>query len=135
MIVDNVLTDIDAVVENLEDFQSSVFTESEKKQGINKQKFLIQRYNIGTEKLGEQVLKNGKSVFKREQLTESDKICIKSLVMLPQQVIQFSKIDLHKTNLLEKANLHLHYISISQLMRSNKEIVPHVINDLSKEFS
>ena len=135
LIVDNVLTDIDAVVENLEDFQSSVFTESEKKQGINKQKFLIQRYNIGTEKLGEQVLKNGKSIFKREQLTESDKICIKSLVMLPQQVIQFSKIDLHKTNLLEKANLHLHYISISQLMRSNKEIVPHVINDLSKEFS
>ena len=129
------LTNIDTIVENLEDFHSSVFKQSGKNKGISKEKFLIQRYNLGSNRLEEEVLKNGKSIFKIAPLTDNDTMCVKSIIMLPQQVIQFSKIDLYNTNLLEKANLHKNYFSISKLLANNKEIVPHVIDDLSKEFS
>uniref|UniRef100_A0A6C0ISH3 Uncharacterized protein n=1 Tax=viral metagenome TaxID=1070528 RepID=A0A6C0ISH3_9ZZZZ len=131
-----VLGNIDTIVENLEDFQSSVFKQSDMKNvyTVSREKFLIQRYNLGLERLGETIMKNGKSVFKKESLTHNDTISISSILMLPAPVIEYSKMYLPATNLLKKANYHFHLFSLTTLLKNNKDIIPHVIDDLSEEF-
>jgi len=133
----SVLTDIDAIVENLEDFHSSVFKQSKIKGNymVSKEKFLIQRYNLGLEKSGETILKNGKSIFKKESLTDNDEISIHSLLMLPEPAMRYSELYFPSTSILKKSNLHFEFFSLSKILKNNKEIVPHVIDDLSKEFS
>lgn len=132
-----VQTDLDAIVENLEDFHSSVYKQSKLKgvYTVSKEKFLLQRYNLGLEKNGETVLKNGKSIFKKELLTNNDEICVNSIMMLPETAIRYSELYFPSTSLLKKANLHFEFFSLSKLLKNNKEIIPHVIDDLSKEFS
>ena len=133
----NVLTDIDAIVENLEDFHSSVFKQSTIKGSyiVSKEKFLIQRYNLGLEKSGETILKNGKSIFRKEPLTDNDNMCISSLLMLPEPAMRYSELYFPSTSILKKSNLHFEFFSLSKILKNNKEIIPHVIDDLSKEFS
>ncbi len=131
----NVMTNIDTIVENLEDFYSSVCRIDKGNTKISKEKFLIQRYNLGLEQSGETILKNGKSIFKKVPLTKNDNINISSILMLPETVIDYSKIHYPATSILKKTNYHMHFFSLSKLLKSNKEIIPHVIDDLTKEFS
>ena len=131
----NVMTNIDTIVENLEDFYSSVCRIDKGNTKISKEKFLIQRYNLGLEQNGETILKNGKSIFKRVPLTKNDNINISSILMLPESIIDYSKLYYPTTSILKKTNYHMHLFSLSKLLKSNKEIIPHVIDDLSKEFS
>jgi hypothetical protein len=126
----NVLENIDSIVDNLEDFYSSIYTKS----GVVKRKFVIQRYNLGLSKLDEVVLNTGKPIYVRVQITPNDKMDIKSLLMMPEPVIRYSAINLPSTNILEKATLHQNPLMLFKLLRKNTDITQHVIDDLSKEF-
>ena len=126
----NVLENIDSIVDNLEDFYSSIYTKS----GIVKRKFVIQRYNLGLSKLDEVVLNTGKPIYVRVQMTPNDKMDIKSLLMMPEPIIRYSAINLPTTNILEKATLHQNPLMLFKLLRKNTDITQHVIDDLSKEF-
>ena len=53
--------------------------------------------------------------------------------MMPSQVVQFSKIDLPGTNILERSILHTNYVLLYKLLKKNKDIIPNIISDLSKE--
>ena len=55
----------DAVVNNLNDFYSTVYTNS----GLKKQRFVIQRYNLGS-KIKETILANGKNIYSSTKYTE-----------------------------------------------------------------
>ena len=125
-----VMANIEAIVDNLEDFYSSVYTSS----GIKKKQYVVQKYNLGLSYLEEQVMKTGKSVYIRSPLTNNDNISVKSILMMPYPVVNFSKIELPNTNILQKATLHQNYFLLFRLMRKNIDIIPHVIGDLSKEF-
>ena len=54
--------------------------------------------------------------------------------MLPETVIDYSKMYNPATSIL-KDKLPYAFFSLSKLLKSNKEIIPHVIDDLDKEFS
>lgn len=127
-----VLTNIDVIVDNLGEFKSSVFGNANIP--ISTKQFLIQRYNLGLSNLEKVDLKSGKTIYLRKPMTQNDNMTIKSILMMPDPVIQFSKIDLPTTNILHKSTLHEKYISIFRLLNKNSEIIPHVINDLSKEL-
>ena len=127
-----VLTNIDAVVDNLGEFKSTVF--GNEKSPLSTKQFLIQRYNLGLSNIEKVDLKAGKTIYLRKPMTENDSITIKSILMFPDPVVQFSKIDLPTTNILHKSTLHEKYVSIFRLLNKNSEIIPHVINDLSKEL-
>lgn len=130
LITSKILTDLDTIVDNLEDFDSHVCSKSE----IVKRKFVVQRYNLGQTKLEEQLLKSGKVVYTRKQMTPNDTISIKSLLMLPFPIYRFSKIELPMTTLMEKSTLHHNYFMLSKLLKKNVEIIPHVIHDLQNEL-
>ena len=125
-----VLNNIDAVVDNLNEYYSSVYNES----GFKKRKFLIQRYNLGSHGLNAQIQKSGKKVFVREPITQNDEMCVKSFLFLPTPVIKFSEINLPTTSMLTRSNLHDNYLLLFRLLRTNTEISTQVIDDFSKEL-
>ena len=120
----------DAVVDNLSEFYSSVYTNS----GLKKQRFVIQRYNLGSKKIQETILANGKKVYKQVQSTENDPISIKSYLMLPSSAIKFSEVDLPTTSILDRVNLHQNYLLLYRLLKKNTDIQSQLIEDFSKEL-
>ena len=130
LITQNVNTNLDTIIDNFGDFDSSVMKENE----LHRQQFVIQRYNLSSKRMKEEVLNNGKKIYKKVNLTNNDNMCIKSYLMLPEPFIQHSKIHLPNTNLIERVNLHHNKLILSYVFKQNIDIIPHVIDDLSKEF-
>lgn len=130
-------TDMDVIVDNLEDFYSSVATRAakgEKNNRVDKTKYLIQRYNLGTKHLEKNILKSGKTVYLSKELVPNDEITVKSLLVLPEPVVRFSAIDMPATNIIDRASIHHQFFMLSKILRKNTEIIPNVIDDLSREF-
>jgi len=125
-----ILADIDAIVDNLDDFNSTVYTRS----GASKRQYVMQRYNLGLSKLSDQLLKGGKTVYTRTNMTPNETICLKSLMVLPAPVIKFSAINLPTTNLLNRVSLHQQYFTLFRVLRKNTEIIPHILDDLDNEL-
>ena len=121
---------LEAVVDNLQEFYSTVFTDS----GLKRKRFVIQRYNLGSKKLQESILANGKKVYKQVDSTAKDPISIKSYLMLPTPVIKFSELHMPSSTLLTKSSLHGHYLLLHRLLRSNTDITSQVIEDFSVEL-
>ena len=128
----DVLCDIDAIVSNFGEFNSTVFGD-DKLPLVTKQ-FVIQRYNLGLSTVKKVDLKAGKSIYVRSPMTQNDNMTINSILTMPGSSIQSSKMYLPTTNILQKSSLHENCISNFRLLRKNPEIIPHVINDLSKEL-
>ena len=125
-----VLENIDSIVDNLEDFYSSVVKGDE----IKRRKFVIQRYNLSLTHLKEEITKTGKKTYEPQTMSPNDSLCIRSFLMMPEQIVRFSNIDFPTTTILEKASLHQNYFLLFRLLKQNVDIIPHVIDDLSKEF-
>jgi len=126
----SVKTNLDAVVENLDNFYSAVtYNDSEKRK-----KYLIQRYNMGETTLDKINMKSGKTVYLRKNITSDDEMTIKSFLIMPEPVIRYSLIDLPGTNILKRANLHHENMSLFRILREQMVTNPHIIDDLSKEI-
>lgn len=121
---------LEAVVDNLQEFYSTVFTDS----GLKRKRFVIQRYNLGSKKLQESILANGKKVYKQVDSTAKDPISIKSYLMLPSSAIHFSEIHLPTTSILSRSSLHENYLLLHRLLKKNTDIQTQVIEDFSKEL-
>jgi len=127
----SVLKSIDAIVDNLGKFKSSVF---DKDNEVEARNFVIQRYNLGLSNISKETLKSGKTLYIRNAMTPNDEMAIKSLLFLPEPVVKFSTIHLPSTSMMDRVNLHQNYLLLFKLLHKNAEIVPHVISDLSKEL-
>lgn len=126
-----VMENLDAVIDNLGEFKSSVYNKDSNDPKITK--FVIERYGLGLTKINKTMTQSGKAVYTRENMTANDKMCVKSFLMMPSQVVQFSRIDLPSTNILERSLLHTNYVLLYKLLKKNKDIIPNIISDLSKE--
>ena len=126
-----VLTSIDAIVDNLGKFKSSVF---DKDNEVESREFVIQRYNLGLSNITKDTLKSGKTLYIRNEMTPNDTMTVKSLLFLPEPVVKFSTISLPSTNILDRATLHQNYLMLFKLLHKNTDIIPHVISDLSKQL-
>lgn len=126
--IKDVHENIDAVVDNLNDFYSSV----QKNSLLTKNRFVIQKYNLGETKLKETIMKSGKKVYTVSDITRNDEICIKSFLTLPESVIKFSHIDLPSSTILNKTQLHQNYLLLFKLLNNKTNISSFVINDFSK---
>jgi hypothetical protein len=124
-------TNIDSIVSNLEDFYSTVFS----KDGLAKRQYIIQRYNLGFSGLEDQTMKTGKTVFLHKQITPSDSMTMRSLLMMPEPVIRFSAIDLPGTNILDRATLSHQQFMLYRFLNRHLEIQPHKVNDLTREMN
>ena len=137
-----VMTTFDAIINNLDDFYSSAvkgdmnssYTSINNKAELAKQRFVIQRYNLGVSMLEQKVTKTGKKIYKRDNITNNDSMCMKSVLMLPQSVVKFSSIDLPGTNILNRSSLSQDYLLLFRLLKKNTNIEQYIVNSFDKEI-
>ena len=131
-------TDIEAIVNNLDDFYSTVSENSieTKKYApqISKFKYLVQRYNLGMSKVKSIEYKNNQKTFIRTQLTPNDKITIKSLIFMPESVMKYSHVNLPGTNILQSSLLSQHSYDLFRIFNKKREITQKTINNLDNEI-
>ena len=132
----SVLENMDVIVKNFEDFYSTVNAATTKKGGndtMERRRFVIQRYQLGATKKNKVLLRSGKSVYIRENMTPNDKMTVDSVVMLPEPAVRFSHIHLPGTNLFNKTNLHQHYMPLFRLLREKTDVGAYILDNLDKE--
>jgi len=140
-----VKNNIESIIDNLGNFYSNVAKinvtmpsrKNKKKmtnEMIQKQRFVIQTYNLGLSKMAEKTLKTGKKVYIRSEMTPNDTISLKSLIMLPAPVMRFSRIELPMTNIMERANLHNDYFMLFRLLDNKTDIVSNTIDNFTNEL-
>lgn len=146
LINDHIKTNLEAIVDNLEDDYSSVFHAM----NIVRRKYVIQTYNLGLSKLetvfkGEENVSSntmwrrcsegGKRGTRRTQLTPSDKMAMKSLIVLPKNVTYYSKLYLPSTNILDRVNLHHTDFTLFRFLHNKMDIMRHVVENTEQEIN
>ncbi len=128
----NVESDINAIIDNLDDFYSTIVSGSDSE--LKNRRFVMQKYNLGLDKLYATNLKGQRMIAHRVKLTENDPISINSIVTLPEPTVRFSQINLPGSNLLVKANLNLHFLNYWQLLKQKTNITRVEIDGLDNEI-
>jgi hypothetical protein len=128
-----VLASIDAIIDNLGEFYSTTF--NGEAGGISRRKFVIQKYGLGLTRMASKEMKSGKNIYTRTNMTPNDEIAIRSLLMLPEPMIRYSKLFLSGTPIMSRVNLHQTPFYLSRLVSKGAEIATHKIEDLGKEVA
>ena len=124
---------LEAIVDNLDEFYSSVMKITGKAEDLVRKRYVIQKYDLGLNKRSLQ-MRGDREIVENEVLTRSDKMYVKGLVVLPAPVMNYSRVHLPTTTILEKANLHMFPLFLFRILKKNKDIAPFIIEDLEKEL-
>ena len=125
-----IYTDLNTIVDNLENMYSSVFANSM----VRDRRFVIQKYNLGTTNLDTIDSTGAKFVTIRNNITDNETLSLRSFITLPEPTIRFSKINLPGTNILEKANLNEHFLNYWQMLKKNTNMTTVFIDDFDSEL-
>ena len=125
-----VFTDINTIVDNLEEMYSSIFNSN----SIRSRRFVIQKYNTALTKLDSVDSTNSKLITVRTNISPNDTMAIKSILTLPEQIMRFSKINLPGTSILDKANLNLVFLNYWQLLKKKTNVNNIFIDSFEKEL-
>jgi len=125
--------DIETIVDNLDDFLSTVYT-SNKKEGYLKRKFVIQRYNLGLTKLSPITRGNFKSVYIRDELTPNDSMTVKSLLVLPKPALQYSSIELPGVSILQKCAYSSNPLYLFRLLQKNTDVEKKSVQKFNHDY-
>jgi hypothetical protein len=125
-----VSSDINTVIDNLEDLYSSVFSNNM----IRNRRFVISKYNIGETKLDITDSTSAKMTTIRVKITDNDLMSIKSIMTLPEPTIRFSKINLPGTDILTKANLNQIFLNYWELLKKKTNVANIFIDSFEKEL-
>ena len=131
----SVNAEFDTIIDNLENFYSSVVKVNGNKSKLVQKRFVIQRYNMGLQKQDSLLMKSGKTIFIRNNMTPNDEINIKSLIMMPRECVEFSKIDLPSTSILKKSQYSQQFVSLFRLLKNNTQLNTDIVNDLENELN
>jgi hypothetical protein len=113
-----VLSNINVVIDNLEDMYSTVFSNNM----LRNRRFVISKYNLGETKLDTIYSTSSTMNNVRVKITNNDIMSIKSIMTLPEPTIRFSKINLPGTNILVKSNLNLIFLNYWQLLKTKTRV-------------
>jgi hypothetical protein len=125
----SIANDINAIIDNLDDFSSSVVQNDV----VKTKKFLIQRYNLGVSRLDATQITGKKMISHRVNITQPDVLEIKSILTLPEPAVRFSHINLPATSIYEKANLNNTFINYWQLLNDNTSVNKVTVSNLESE--
>ena len=131
---------ITAVIDNLDDFYSSVVAGEE----VKRRRFVIQKYNLGLSKLRPAITsgasagggdETGGAILKRttefSNLTPNDRMNITGFITFPQPVMQYSRISLPTINILDKCDLNAKHVHYWDMMRQMMTLTTHDVTNLN----
>jgi hypothetical protein len=130
-----VRSSMEAIVDNLDEFNSSVMKigNANARDILSKRRYVIQKYDLGLNRRMQQ-MRGDREVTETVPLTRADTMTVKSLVVLPASVMNYSRLHLPNTNLLEKSNIHMFPLMLFKILKKNKDIAPFIIEDLTQEL-
>ena len=126
--VQQINDNITAVIDNLNDFYSSVFT----KGNVKSKRFLISKYNLGLKRLQTTYVTSTVLKTKPVPLTNNDTISVKGFITLPKPLMSFSNVNLPSTPIYNKANLNRNFINYWKLFRENMKYNTKYIEDINQ---
>jgi len=130
LIEKNVETDLNVIIDNLEEMYSSVFTQN----NIRSRRFVMQKYNLGITRLNTLDNTSSRMVTARVNMTNPDTMSIKSFITLPEPTIRFSKINLPGSTMLERANLNQVFLNYCEFLRKKTAVNNIFIEKLDSEI-
>jgi hypothetical protein len=123
-------SNINTIIDNLEDMYSSVFSNNM----IRNRRFVISKYNLGDSKLDIIDSTSSKITTVRVPITKNDTLSIKSIMTLPEPTIRFSKINLPGTDILTRANLNEIFLNYWELLKKKTNVNNVFIDSLENEI-
>lgn len=129
---DTIHIDMEAIVDNLEDYYTYVYRKGDQ---IAKRRFFIQRYNLGMTKMTNKVMRSGKSVYTRENINKNDTVSIKSVIMLPKEAIEFSRVSLPGTSILNRSSLSHNWMYYFRLLTKKTAFKRIEIDNVNNEYN
>ena len=113
---------LDILINNLENFESDMVENGK----INQQQYVIDKYNLGLSRLNNPDIKNKHSKALIVPLTKNDKVDLIGFMRLQEPYVRYSHINLPKTSIYDKVNLHFFnyfYFKILENWSEGDEIV------------
>lgn len=104
-------TDIEAIIEGATVIDG-------KDQNLRSKKWFVQSYNTGYSHLYEEIPKT----FIRKPATPNDEIVFQSVLVLPEPVVRFSRIDLPTTDIMTRSSLNENYFALWRALRANTTV-------------
>ena len=126
--VQQINDNITAVIDNLNDFYSSVYTQG----NVKSKRFLITKYNLGLKKLQTTYVSSTVLKTKSVPLTNNDVISVKGFITLPKELMSFSNVNLPSTPIYEKSNLNRNFINYWKLFRENMKYNTTYIENINQ---
>jgi len=126
----NVGDNINVIINNLTNFYSSIL----KNNAIKNRKFVIEKYNLGLNRLEATNIKGSSMTTKTVKLTNPDILSINSIITLPEPAIRFSRINLNNTNILERANLNKSFLNYWQLFKKSTYVNKIEVDSLDQQI-
>jgi hypothetical protein len=123
-----VQSNINAIIDNLDDFKSSIVHEDV----IKTRKYIVQKYNLGETHLHVSQFTGSRMNAKLVKLTDPDVLSLTSIMTLPEPAVRFSRVSLPGTDILSKANLNNTFLNYWQLLKK-KTFVNNIFVDTLKE--
>ena len=121
---------INVIINNLENFYSSVVNNNI----VSTKRYLIQKYNLGLNKLQIVDITNNRLLTKTVNLTDPDIMSISSIITLPEPIIRFSRVNLPGTNILDKANLSIHFLNYWKFFKQQRYVSNTFIDSVEKDL-
>ena len=136
---------ITAVIDNLDDFYSSVVQSEE----VKRRRFVIQKYNLGLSKVQQasgssraQMVSSSDTgsgpaaVLKRTteftNLTPNERMNVVGFMTFPEPVIYYSRISLPSINILDKSDLNTKHVHYWDMLRQMMTLTTHDIDNLDR---
>lgn len=126
-------TPFETILSGLKDLYS---TTAGKNDGYAKRQFVIQRYNLGeTKRVVKASATTGRKIYIGEPMTPNDSMTIKSMITLPESAIQFSRVHLPSTSILDRTALANEYMCMFRIFKQKRtNIQQRVIHTFKKDM-
>ena len=125
---------LESIVDNLENFHSTVMSKTGDNIYFSRRQYVIQKYNLSDSQLEPIISKAGKKIFIRKNINNNEETTVKSIMFLPKPVIHFSKIDLPGTSILKKSVLGQNYLYLFKLFNRGLTIDNNLIKNFEEEM-
>ena len=100
-----------------------------KEESIIEKRFVIDKYNIGLNKLFNPDPKNKRSTAHIEELTSNDRLSLKGFLTLELPYVQYSKINLPMTSIYDKSILNNFVFMYSDILKEDTVIENKIIHE------
>jgi len=123
-------SNLNVVIENLEDLYSSVFSNNM----IRNRRFVISKYSLANTKLEATDITSSKMTTIRLKISDDDYMSIRSIMTLPEPTIRFSRVNLPGTDILTKSNLSQIFLNYWELLKKKTNVSNVFIESFENEL-